>query len=116
MYLVLHHMLILRVFVFSGTRPSAWPPICIYRPWPPICVYRPWPPICIYRPWSPICFYRLWSQICIYRPWSTILLPVQDLSFAYTDLVSSICVFIYDPRLRYIIPVQGLDLHLPYYW
>ena len=85
-----------------------WPLICIFRPWPRICIYRPCPPICIYRPCPliyiyrprpPICVYRTWPQICIYRAQFTILLPVRCLSFAYTNLVYSICVCIYDPGL-----------------
>ena len=103
----------------------SWPQICVYQPWPRICIYRPCPPICIYRPcpliyiyrpWPPICVYRPWPQICIYRSQSTILLPARCLSFAYTNLVYSICVCIYDPGLRLVLPVWGLNLHLSYYW
>ena len=36
--------------------------------------------------------------------------------FAYTNLVSSICICIYGPGLRFVLPVRGLNLHLPYYW
>ena len=38
-------------------------------------------------------------KICIYRLWTTILLLVQGLGFAYTVLVSSICICFYDPLL-----------------
>ena len=48
--------------------------------------------------------------------WSTILLPVWGLVFSYTDLVSSICVCIYGPGLRFVLPIGDLNLHLPYYW
>ena len=99
------------VFVFPVPRPFAWPPALA-----PICIYRSWLSICIYRPCSSICVYRPWLQICIYRLWPTILLQVRGLSFAYTDLVSSICICIYDPCLRFVLPVRGLNLHLPYYW
>ena len=36
--------------------------------------------------------------------------------FAYTNHVSSIYICIYSPDLRFVLPVRGLDLHLPYYW
>ena len=36
--------------------------------------------------------------------------------FAYTNIVSSICICIYGPDLRFILPVRGLNLYLHYYW
>ena len=36
--------------------------------------------------------------------------------FAYTNLVSSICICIYGPGLQFVLPFRGLNLHLPYYW
>ena len=36
--------------------------------------------------------------------------------FAYTNLVSSICICVYSPGLRFVLLVQGLKLHLSYYW
>ena len=36
--------------------------------------------------------------------------------FAYTNLVSSICVCIYGSGLRLVLTVRGLNSHLPYYW
>ena len=54
--------------------------------------------------------------ICIYQPQFTILLPVPSPSFAYTDLVCSICVCIYGPGLRFVLSIWDLNLHLPYYW
>ena len=36
--------------------------------------------------------------------------------FAYTNLVSSICICIYGPGLRFVLPVRSLNIHLPYYW
>ena len=36
--------------------------------------------------------------------------------FAYSNLLSSICICIYGPGLRFVLPVWDLNLHLPYYW
>ena len=36
--------------------------------------------------------------------------------FPYTDLVYPICICIYGPGLRFVLPVRSLNLHLPYYW
>ena len=36
--------------------------------------------------------------------------------FTYINLVSSICICIYGPGLRFVLPDRGLDLHWPYYW
>ena len=34
--------------------------------------------------------------------------------FAYTNLVSSICICIYGPGLRFVLTVRSLSMHLPY--
>ena len=36
--------------------------------------------------------------------------------FAYTNLVSSICICIYGPGRRFALTVWSLDMHLPYCW
>ena len=36
--------------------------------------------------------------------------------FAYTSLVSSICICIYGHGLRFLLPIRGLNFHLPYYY
>ena len=42
-----------------------------------------------YQPWLPICIYRPWPKFAYARP-----------EFAYTNLVSSICISIYGPGLQ----------------
>ena len=64
---------------------------------PPIYVYEPWPKICIYQPYPKYYFTSLGAK------------------FAYADLDFSICICISGPGLSFLLPVQGLDLHLPDY-
>ena len=97
------------VFVLYCLRP--W---LSHQSWPPICIYRPWPPICIYSCCPTICFYLPWPQTCIYRPQSKILLPIQGLSFVYTNFVYLIYVYIYRSGLRFVLPVWGMNLHSPF--
>ena len=99
---------------------------CLYFPAAiPLLGLRPWPLSCTYRPWSIILYLPAMApNLCLpamapnlHSPALTYnLLPAQGLSFAYNDLVSSICIYIYSPGLRFVLPARGLNLHLPYYW
>ena len=40
----------------------------------------------------------------------------QGPEFTHTNIFPLICTCIYCPCLRFVLPVRGLNLHLPYYW
>ena len=59
----------------------------------------------------PVLAPNLYSPALIYN-FITIPLP----EFAYTNLVSSICICIYGPGLRFVLTGWSLNMHLPYCW
>ena len=59
----------------------------------------------------PVLAPNLYSPALIYN---FITIPGPD--FAYTNLVSSICICIYGPGLRFVFTGRSLNMHLPYCW